>query len=226
MAALVMSGLIHGWQGPAEAAMITSLELTGGSVGFDGRFSRKLDRLFEQPGLLIMHAYQPGPDIVPPITKRHRTFSLFTSGIQGAPLPSAIINGSSLTVDLSSFFFGVSKGDRLHAWNIGGVATGFVNPDTLEFCLTWDHLFGDRPRFGLETFSLHGKVNLLNVAAIPIVTTAVLFCTGLAMLVGVWRRKGITQSGRSVSFGARLLGPIQMGNRQDEGTAGFTSPGS
>ena len=177
--------------------MITSLELTGGSVDVDGRFSRKLERLFEQPGLLVMNEYQPGPDIVPPITKRHRTFSLFTSGIHGAPAPTATISGHTLTVDLTSLFFGISRGDHFRALNIGGMATGFFNPDTLEFCLTWDHLFRGRPMFGLETFSLHGQV--VNVAAIPIVTTTVLFCTGLAVLMGVWRRKGVTQRHRRQS---------------------------
>lgn len=197
IAAWAMAGMIGVWNAPARAATVSSLELTGGSADFEGRFWRKLDRLFEQPGLLLMNAYQPGPDIVPPITKRHQTFSLFTSGVQGAPPPSAVINGTSITVDLSSLFFGVSRGDHLRAWNIGGTATGFFNPDTLEFCLTWDHLFGNRSRLGPATFSLHGTVNLVNVAAIPIVTTTVLFCTGLAMLMGVWRRKEATQRGRS-----------------------------
>jgi hypothetical protein len=36
------------------------------------------------------------------------------------------------------------------------------------------------------------------VAAVPLATTAVLFSTGLAVLMTVWRRKGITQRGQSV----------------------------
>ena len=183
------------WSSSANAAIIslsefpvTQLELSGGSVDFDGWFSHKLDRLFNQPGLLVMNEYQPGPDIVPPITRHRRTFSLFTSGVQGASPPSAIVNGSMITVDLSSLFFGVSKGDRLHAWNIGGVATGLFNPDTLEFCLTWDHLFGDHPRLGPATFWLHGTVANIVTAPVPLVTTAVLFATGLAIVMGVWRR--------------------------------------
>lgn len=184
------------WSSSANAAIIslsefpvTQLELSGGSVDFDGRFSHKLDRLFDQPGLLVMNEYQPGPDIVPPITRHRRTFSLFTSGVQGASPPSAIVNGSTITVDLSSLFFGVSKGDRLHAWNIGGVATGLFNPDTLEFCLTWDHLFGDRHQRSAE-FWLHGtaSVSTTPTSPVPLVTAFVLFATGLAIMAGVRQR--------------------------------------
>lgn len=190
----VLGGVL--WSSPADAALITpsdvqvtQLELTGGSVEFGGRFSRKLDRLFERPGLLVMNEYQPGPDIVEPIVSGRRTFSLFTSGVQGAAPPSAIVNGHTITVDLSSLFFGVSKGDRLRAWNIGGVATGSFDPETLEFCLSWDHLFGNR-RGGLATFFLQGTALAATpTAPVPLITSAVLFATGFAIVMGVWRRK-------------------------------------
>lgn len=183
------------WSSTVDAAVVTpsdfpvaQLELSGGTVEFGGWFSRKLDRLFDQPGLLVMNEYQPGPDIVSPISRHHRTLSLFTSGVQGASPPSAIVNGSTITVDLSSLFFGVSKGDRLDARNIGGVATGLFNPDTLEFCLTWDHLFGDHSKFHPAVFSLHGTVVKGATEPVPLVTTAVFFATGLAIVMGVWRQ--------------------------------------
>lgn len=193
MAVLAMAGMLFVWNVPAEAATIASLELAGGSVDVDGRFSRKLDRLFEQPGLLIMNEYQPGPDIVPPLMKGHQTFSLFTSGIHGAPPPSATIDGSSIAVDLSSLFFGVSRGEHFRAWNVGGIATGLFNPETLEFCLTWDHLFRDRPLFGLATFSLHGQ---LAIAQVPIPSSGWMFAGGIALLflgLRVWGRTGRTR---------------------------------
>ena len=87
--------------------------------------------------------------------------------------------------------------ENLYAY-IGGIAKGIFNPDTLEFYLTWDHLFGERRKSGLATFSLYGKVNMVDVAAVPLATTAVLFGTGLAVLMTVWRRKGSTQRGQSV----------------------------
>ena len=200
------------WQMPAYAVVvpqseILNLEFTDGDMDWRGRyghklenlFGHKLERLLDKPVLLVMGEYQPGPDIVDPITRGQRTYSLFTSGVQGASAPSATIDRSSITVDLSSLFFAESRGETFTARNIGGIAKGIFNPDTLEFCLTWDHLFGTRPKSGLATFSLHGKVNMVDVAAVPLATTAVLFSTGLAVLMTVWRRKGITSLVREAS---------------------------
>lgn len=206
---LALSALF--WQAPAYAVVvppseILSLEFTNGDMDWRGRFSHKLDNLFghklerliDEPGLLVMGEYQPGPNIVDPIERGQRTYSLFTSGVQGASAPSAVIDRSSITVDLSSLFFAESRGDSFTARNIGGIAKGIFNPDTLEFYLTWDHLFGERQKSGLATFSLYGKVNMVDVAAVPLTTTLVLFSTGLAVLVAVWRRKGSTQRGNMV----------------------------
>jgi len=188
------------WSPVSEASIIdpsdvlvTQLELTGGSADYDGRFSKKLDHLFDRPGQLVMDDYQPIGDIVPSITKGRRTFSLFASGFNGAPAPYAVIDGSSITVDLSSLFFGVSRGDHFKVWNIGGMATGTFNPDTLEFSLTWEHLFGDRHKGDPATFSFQGKVITGgNPAPVPLVSPAVFFATGLAMLMGLWRLGMIT----------------------------------
>ena len=154
----------------------------------DGRFSRAVDRLLSQPGTLQLGQYQS--EIVPTVTERHTNYSLFTSGIKGLSAPSATIVGSSITVDLSSLYFGVGRGDSLRIWNIGGIATGTFNPDTLEFCLTWDHLFGNRHKSWTESFSLQGHVVTFDTTPVPLATTALFFATGLAMLMGVWRRTG------------------------------------
>jgi hypothetical protein len=202
---LILALLECSWLVPAHAVVvpsseIVSLEFTDADVDWRGRlghkmeklFGHKLERLLDQPGLLVMGEYQPGPDIVDPITRGRRTYSLFTSGVQGAEAPSATIDGSSITVDLSSLFFAESRGDSFTARNIGGMATGHFNLETLEFCLTWDHLFGERRKSGLAAFSLHGKVNMVEVAAVPITTTVVLFGTGISLLMAVWRRRGST----------------------------------
>ena len=209
---LMLALLEFFWQAPAYAVVVPpsevlSIEFTDGDVDWRGRYGRKLEnqfghkleRLLDQPGLLVMGEYQPGPDIVDPLTRGHRTYSLFTSGVQGASAPSTTINGSSITVDLSSLYFAESRGDSFTARNIGGIAKGHFNPETLEFCLTWDHLFGERRKSGLAAFSLHGKVNMIDVAAVPLTTTLVLFSTGLAVLMVVWRRKGITALVREAS---------------------------
>ena len=209
----LMLGLwVSFWQAPAYAVVvppseILSLEFTNGDMDWRGRFGHKLDNLFghklakliDEPGLLVMGEYQPGPNIVDPITRGQRTYSLFTSGVQGASAPSATIDRSSITVDLSSLFFAESRGDSFTARNIGGIAKGIFNPDTSEFYLTWDHLLGERPKSGLATFSLYGKVNMVDVAAVPLATTAVLFSTGLAVLISVWRRKEIMSLVREAS---------------------------
>src|SRR5262249_30568728 len=66
-----------------------------------------------------------------------QTFSLFTSGAQGASAPSAVISGSSITVDLSSLYLGASRGRRFEAWNIAGQATGTFDAQTLHFRMSW-----------------------------------------------------------------------------------------
>ncbi len=178
----------------AQAMVVTQLDLTGGSVelnvGF-GSMGRALGRVLEQDGTLLMGRYQPAPDIFPPMTRGPFTLSLFTSGVQGAPPPSAVIDGSRITVDVTSLFFGISRGDHLKAWNIGGVATGSFDPETAAFCIGWDHLFDDRPFLRSATFTLQGKAVL---AEVPLPAGLVLFTSGLAVYAVVLmkrRRDGV-----------------------------------
>lgn len=190
-------------EGRAEALTVTSLDFTSGAVNFDGRDGRILDRLFAQDGTITMGSYQSMSDIVDPITRGHKTFSLFTSGLNGAPAPSATINGSSISVDLSSLFFGISRGDHVQAWNIGGMATGLFNPQTSEFSLSWQHLFGEgaskekhewsheRSHDRMATFFLQGTAV---VAQAPVALSASLmfFATGVVLIGGfLWRRSGV-----------------------------------
>jgi hypothetical protein len=163
----------------------------------DGRFTRAVDRLLSQPGTLQLGQYQS--EIVPTVTERHTNYSLFTSGIKGVSAPSATIVGSSITVDLSSLYFVIDRGDSLSMRNIGGIATGTFDQDTQEFSLTWDHLFGDHHRGGPVTFSLQGKVITgVSTAPVPLVNTAVLFATGLMMLMGLWLQRGMGRRGRAI----------------------------
>lgn len=191
---------LSGWIGSAEAMIVTQLDLTGGSSTYDGKFHRVLDRLIDQDGTIVMGQYQPGPDIVSPITKGRKSFSLFTSGVSGADAPSATIDGSSITVDLSSLFFGVSRGDSLRAWNIGGLAHGLFDPETSEFMLSWNHILGDgafKERHGWShddraaRFFLQGKVVGFDPAPVPLPGSFVIFVTGLGGGAGFlwWNRR-------------------------------------
>jgi hypothetical protein len=192
----------------AEAVTVTSLDFTSGAVNFDGRYGRILDRLFAENGTITMGSYQSMTDIVDPITRGHKTFSLFTSGLNGAPAPSATINGSSISVDLSSLFFGISRGDQVRAWNIGGMATGLFNPQTSDFSLSWDHLFNngngkwndgkwkhESMRDHSATFFLQGTA-VVGQAPVPLSASLIFFATGLGLLGGLfWRRAGAVPAG-------------------------------
>jgi hypothetical protein len=185
------------WQTPAVAAIIpptdiVRLEFTGGDVEDGGRLGRRVERLFDQSGLLTMSGFQSRTQIVDPMRHGHKTYSLFTSGFNGDAAPSATINGSSISVDLSSLFYTESRSGHFKVWSIGGVANGIYNPDTREFFLTWDYLFNDHAKRGAATFSLYGKVYMTDVSAVPISSTDVLFASGLAALLGMarWRTGG------------------------------------
>lgn len=184
---------------PFAAAMgVTPTDFMGEKAWDGGRFHRVTDRLLAQEGTITVGQYQPMPDIVSPITKGHRTFSLFTSGVNGAAAPAATISGSSITMDLSSLFFGVSRGDSFRAWNIGGIAQGVFNPETSEFSLSWTHAFDPergRGKLGWShddrtaTFFLQGKAVGLAPTPVPLPASLLLFAGGFMGLGGLAFRK-------------------------------------
>jgi hypothetical protein len=184
---------------PFAAAMgVIPTDFMGEKVLDGGPFHRVADRLLAQEGTITVGQYQPMPDIVSPITKGHRTFSLFTSGVNGAAAPSATISGSSITMDLSSLFFGVSRGDSFRAWNIGGLAQGVFNPETSEFSLSWNHAFGNEAFKEKHVWShddrtarffLHGKAVGLAPTPVPLPASLLLFAGGFMGLGSLAFRK-------------------------------------
>lgn len=196
---------IFGSGGFADAMVVSQLELTGGGTGYDGRFHRLADRLLDRDGTIVVGQYQSMQEIVSPITKGLGTFSLFTSGVNGAPAPLATINGSSITVDLSSLFFGVSRGDSLRAWNIGGLAQGIFNPETSEFMLSWNHVFdnqGPKGKHGWQhddrtaRFFLQGKAVGLAPTPVPLPASFLLFACGFVVIGGLlWRNQSSLANG-------------------------------
>ena len=185
-----------GFEGRAEALPVTSLDFTSGAVNWDGRHGRILDRLFAEDGNISIGSYQSMSEIVDPITRGHKTFSLFTSGLNDAPAPSVSINGASISVDLSSLYLGWTNGSEVRAWNIGGMATGVINPQTSEFSLSWNHLFSERFSKGKHdmmhdrsaTFFLQGTADVAQ-APIPLSASLMFYATGLALMGGLlWRK--------------------------------------
>jgi len=197
-AALTFVGL----EDRAHALSVGQLEFTSGAVNWSGEHGRTLDRLFDHDGIIKMGSFQSMTEIVDPLQKQCTTFSLFTSGMTGASAPSATISGMSLNVDLSSLFFGWSRGSEVHAWNIGGLAKGLFNPETSEFTLSWNHLFerggfkgergwsGKGEHGGNATFFLQGTVSGYTPAPVPVPAAFLLFASG-AMGVGglAWKKR-------------------------------------
>jgi len=190
---IVLVFCLMGFESRAEALSVTSLDFTSGAVNWDGAHGKTLDRLFSRDGNLTMGSYQSMSDIVDPIMCEGKTFSLFTSGLNGAPAPSASVTGTSLSVDLSSLYFGWTRGDEVRAWNIGGMATGLINLQTSEFLLSWEHLFaggfgkdslGDRS----ATFFLQGTAGV-EPAPVALSASVLFFMTGLALMGGLYWRK-------------------------------------
>jgi hypothetical protein len=196
---------ISGWFDSADAALVTQLDFTSGAANWTGQHGKILDKLFALDGQILTGQYQAMGDIVDSISKGHKTYSLFTSGFTGAPAPSGTITGNTITMDLSSLFFGWQKGDQIRVWNIGGQATGLFNPDTSQFLLSWDHLFNKgknsngslqsngMPEWGhgrVATFFLQGTA-IVDAAPIPVPASLFLYGTGLFGLGSWtwWRRR-------------------------------------
>jgi hypothetical protein len=193
---VVLVFCLVGFEGRAEAISVTSLDFTSGAVNWDGRHGRILDRLFAQDGSITIGSYQSMSDIVDPITRGHKTFSLFTSGLNGAHAPSVSINGGSISVDLSSLYLGWTNGSEVRAWNIGGMATGVIDPLSSEFSLSWNHLFDERFGKGKHdmmrdrsaTFFLQGKADVAQ-APVPLPASVVFYMTGFALMGALlWRK--------------------------------------
>lgn len=183
---LTMGMICAGWflAAPLQAMTVAQLEFTRGAVNYEGEHHTIMDRLFGQDGTLKMGRYQAIGAIMPVIGEAGETFSLFTAGFRGEAAPSVEISGSSMKADLSSLFFGVGRGDEYRMLNIGGLATGLVNPDSKEFSLSWDRVFDGGTYEGRASFFLSGiaKVDALPT---PIPAGLVLYATGLFSL-GSW----------------------------------------
>ncbi|MBS0154607.1 MAG: VPLPA-CTERM sorting domain-containing protein [Nitrospira sp.] len=186
--AFAMLSIYFSLSAPVHAMNVTQLEITGGAVNYEGKHHAMMDRLLGLDGLLKMGQFQAIGEIVPSLDKACKTYSLFTSGFNGASAPTAVISGSSLSVDLSSLFFGIERGNMYRSWNIGGTATGLFNSDTKEFFLSWERVFNGPKQERQASFFLSGLVHL-DAQPVPIPAAAWLFGSGVAGLAVFLRQR-------------------------------------
>lgn len=182
----------------SQAAVVTQLDITGGSISLNFGILGNLAGNFNANGQLVMNQYQPLPNIFDPVTISHLTFSLFTSsgGALNLPAPTAQTSGSTITADLQSLFAGVTStgwswvntNPGMASLNIGGIATGTFNELTNAFDVSWTRSFTGVPYLTSGTFSLRCAAQ---VAAVPLPGALLLFGTGLGGLVLARTRKSL-----------------------------------
>jgi hypothetical protein len=171
-----------------QAMTVNQLNITGGSLALSVGSLQSPAANFTTTGTIVMGAYQPPPNVVDPFTAAGHTFALTTHpGLDpNNPLaaPSGTVNGSSISVDLSSLFAQITgplvpNGNAF--LNIGnqlpGLATGTYDQGTGAFEISWLHLFNNPVPFmsGID-ITLNGSTG---VAPIPLPASVLLFGTGL-----------------------------------------------
>lgn len=197
--ALLMASVLWFLPTTAESAVVTQLDITGGSIDLNFGTLGHLAGPFTANGQLFMNQFQPPPTVFDPITISHLTFSIFTSsgGTLHLPAPTAQTSGANMTANLQSLFAGVTSAGwsglltspptpLSASLNIGGSATGSFNESTNAFDVSWTHSFTGIPFLTSGTFSLQGTAQL---AGVPLPGALFLFGSGLIGLIGLARRK-------------------------------------
>ncbi len=203
--ALLMASVLWVYTAPAQAAEVTQLDITGGSISLNFGVLGTVSGTFNTDGQILMDQFQPPPNIFDPITISHLTFSIFSSsgGALNLPAPTAQTTDSTMTADLRSLFAGVTSSgwswmntnSVMSSLNIGGTATGSFNQTTNAFDIAWTNPFN----LTLTTFPIVGPIVLTSgsfslqgtaqVAAVPLPAAVWLFGSGLASLIPMIRRQ-------------------------------------
>lgn len=203
--ALLMASVLWVYTASAQAAEVTQLDITGGSISLNVGVLGTVSGTFNADGQILMDQFQPPPNIFDPITISHLTFSIFSSsgGPGNLPAPTAQTTDSTMTADLWSLFAGVTSSgwswmntnSVMSSLNIGGTATGSFNQTTNAFDIAWTNPFNltltTLPIVGpivltSGSFSLQGTAQ---VAVVPLPAAVWLFGSGLASLIPMIRRQ-------------------------------------
>ncbi|NOS80330.1 MAG: hypothetical protein HOP32_01960 [Nitrospira sp.] len=187
-----------------QAAIVTQLDITGGSISLNFGSLGNLAGPITANGQIFMNQFQPPPAVFDPVTIGHLTFSIFTGsgGTLNLPAPTAQTSGATMTADLQSLFAGVTSSGwaglltspstpLTASLNIGGSATGSFNDLTNVFDVSWTHQFTGIPFLTSGTFSLQGTAQLggAQAAPVPLPGAVFLFGSGLIGLIGWARHK-------------------------------------
>jgi hypothetical protein len=193
--ALLVASLLWLLPTSTQAATVTELDITGGSISLNFGTLGTISGNFNANGQLLMNQFQPPPNIFPPMTISHLTFSLFTSsgGSLNLPAPTAQTSGATMTANLQSLFAGVTStawswvntNPQMASLNIGGIAAGSFTEATNAFNISWTRTFTGVPFLTSGNFSLEGTVQL---AAVPVPVAAFLFASGLSGFAWLRRR--------------------------------------
>lgn len=194
--ALLVASVLCVLPTPGQAAEVTQLDITGGSINLNFGILGNISGNFTADGQLVMNQFQPLPNVFDPITISHLTFSIFTNngGALNLPAPTAQTAGATMTANLQSLFAGVAStgwswvntNPQMASLNFGGLASGTFNDTTNAFDISWTRAFTGIPFLTTGTFSLQGTAQL---AAVPLPAAALLFGSGLVGLAGVLRKK-------------------------------------
>lgn len=194
--ALLVASVLCFLPTPSQAAVVTQLDITGGSINLNFGILGNINGNFTADGQLVMNQFQPLPNVFDPITISHLTFSIFTNngGALNLPAPTAQTSGAAMTANLQSLFAGVTStgwswvntNPQMASLNIGGNASGTFNDTTNAFDISWTRAFTGIPFLTTGTFSVQGTAQL---AAVPLPAAALLFGSGLIGLAGVLRKK-------------------------------------
>lgn len=186
----------------AQSAVVTQLDITGGSISLNFGTLGNLTGSFTENGQLFMNQFQSTPAVFEPITISHLTFSLFTGsgGTLNLSAPTVQTSGAAMTANLQSLFAGVTStgwaglltsppGPVTTSLNVGGIATGSFNEVTNAFDVSWTRSLTGIPYLTSGTFSLQGTAQL---AAVPVPAAVYLFGTGLVGVAAMARRRNNT----------------------------------
>jgi hypothetical protein len=196
MVALLMVSVLWLLPTPGQAAEVTQLDITGGTVSLNFGSLGTISGNFTANGQLLMNQFQPPPNIFNPITISHLTFSIFTSDggpSLNLPAPTVQTSGATMTAGLQSLFAGVTStgwswvntNPQMASLNIGGIAGGTFSETTNAFNISWSRTFTGVPFLTSGNFSLQGTAQLVLV---PAPAAALLFASGLSGIAWLQRR--------------------------------------